>query len=265
MKLLLQQWVSRVPRVSQDPDVPLPKLAAAIQPAVTPEHSGGVTGVTGASAVTPVTPGIVGNDEKVSRLKRQALSESSASRATRDTCDTEKTQTLTAFAAIATPSLAVATSILSATVPLLAEYPPEVTHLASEYMATFWRVPYQSRPDQRAAIDHLAILARKINQLTPDFDWPAMWEQEGIIPTGDPAASWDEETAERILWLGSVDAEGLRPFKLPSGRWVSNPFGYLSAMRRDVAKGPRHPHAGQVAMDLRDLAAALVGSQGSVR
>lgn len=159
--------------------------------------------------------------------------------------------------------LAFASPILSATVPAFAEYPLEVAPLVREYRDTFRRVGYLSGPELKAASDRILELGKRIRRLDPGFDWPALWGEEGALPPGDPAATWETATLNRIEWLSTLDVEGLKAFRLPSGRWVANPSAYVGALRRDVARGPGNPHAGQVAADLRGLAIALTGPEAA--
>jgi hypothetical protein len=125
-----------------------------------------------------------------------------------------------------------------------------------EYRTLFRKLNTMAREERGAATARLFALVDKIDRKHPDFDWVALWRQEGVIPSPTDAETWPAELAALVAWLDGLDATKMRPFRLPSGRWVHDPEGYVAAMRRDVARGPDGQHAAQVATDLRDLAIA---------
>ncbi len=73
----------------------------------------------------------------------------------------------------------------------------------------------------------------------------------------DKRGGWDEETAALIAWFMTTHPP-TKPFELCRGVVILKPVPWWTALKRDIAEGPKGPRAryGAVQADLRRLAAA---------
>ncbi len=153
---------------------------------------------------------------------------------------------------------------IAAAVPLTSER----DRLVLEHRSRLEAIGTLTGADLQLATEHLLSLAKRIDTFSRPgaFDWAELWAGVGELGFITPQAeetTWMVETASCAAWLAGLDLATIKPFQLPSGREIRNPATYLAALRRDVGKGPGGPHAGQVAVDLRELAIALADGEAS--
>lgn len=136
---------------------------------------------------------------------------------------------------------------------------PESTELERQvgiYLSTFRRVSYLQGQELREASGRLASLSHKINQLDPGFDWHGVWKREAVIDPQPAGTEWPDDAREAIAWLEELDVTTVPPFLISPSWPVPYPVSFFERLRRDVARGPRGPHAQQVAMDLQRVLVA---------